>query len=203
MRELSGWATTVWCDPGGITGWGVMAVNPSALLDPGKPIEKSIQHWACGEAQGNENQMASEILQLYDVWDDAAIGVESFVIRKFLQHREFLSPVRIRSKIEYGLWLMEKWSAAEEGRDMGRGRWLWTQDPSLAKRTLTDDRQRDAKLWEPGRDHKRDAIKHCYTFLVRAQQKPKMRGLAWPALFKPDGSLYKKTPPTSKRSMYR
>lgn len=199
--RYSGWATTVWVDPGGTTGWGVMSVDPVALVDM-KPIENIIEHWVCGDTHANENQMASEMLELYAMWDDAAIGIESFTVRKFLRHAEFLSPVRIRSKIEYGLWLQEKWDAEEDEREMGRGRHLWTQDPSLAKNTLTDDRQRNYGLWEPGKDHKRDAIKHCYTFLQRMQEKPKARAYAWPHLFRVDGSPMARRPPTSKRSRY-
>ncbi len=197
----TGWATTCWVDPGGTTGWCVMSVNPEDLLG-NKPVEKIIQHWQCGDSTGNENQMASEMLEFYDVWEDAAIGIERFVIRKFLQHDGFLSPVRVRAKIEYGLWLMEKWAAAEEERPVGRPRHLWVQDPSLAKGTLTDDRQRAAGLWDPGADHKRDATKHCYTFLQRTMEKPKMRAYAWPHLFKSDGSLMARRAPTSKRSRY-
>jgi hypothetical protein len=165
-----------------------------------KPIESIIAHWACGDTHKNENQMASEMLELYDAWDDAAIGIEKFTIRKFLSHNEFLSPVRIRSKIEYGLWLQEKWEAEEVGRPVGRGRHLWLQDPSLAKSTLTDDRQRDYGLWDPGPDHKRDAIKHCYTFLQRAQEKPKMRAYAWPSIFRSDGELLVRRASPRKRS---
>lgn len=197
--EVNGWATTVWVDPGGTTGWGVMSVSPS-LLTGTKPIHRSISHWACGNYKGNEDQMASEMLQLFSVWDDAAIGIERFVIRKFLQHHEFLSPVRIRAKIEYGLWLQEKWESEDDGRVMGRGRYLFQQDPSLAKSVLTDERQREYALWEPGPDHQRDAIKHCYTFLRRAQEKPRLRATAWPHLFTTDGALLKKRPPTSKAS---
>jgi hypothetical protein len=197
----SGWAVTVWVDPGGTTGWAVMAVDPEVLVDD-KPIHHNIAHWACGDVHHNENVMASEMLALYDAWDDAAIGIESFTVRKFLRHQEFLSPVRVRSKIEYGLWLMEKWDAEEAGRAMGRGRHLWTQEPSLAKNTLSDDRQREWGLWEAGADHKRDAVKHCYTFLQRAQEKPRLRANAWPGLFKIDGDLMKRRPPTSKRSRY-
>lgn len=195
---VSGWASTVWLDPGGVTGWGVMCVTPQVLVGT-KPIYKNIAHWACGEITGNENQQTSECLQLFDVWDDAAVGIERFQLRQMAVE---LSPVRITSKIEYGLWLMEKWEAEEDERPMGRGRMVFKQDPSLAKNALTDDRQREWGLWEAGKDHKRDAIKHCYTFLQRAQEKPNMRAYAWPHLFKKDGTLLKKMPPTSKRSKY-
>lgn len=194
----SGWATTVWVDPGGTTGWAVMSVNPQVLVGT-QPIHKCIQHWVCGDTKQNENQMASEMLELFDVWDDAAVGIESFHVRQLAVE---LSPATITSKIEYGLWLMEKWAAEDEVRPMGRGRMVFKQQPSLAKNTLTDDRQREWGLWEPGPDHKRDAVKHCYTFLQRAQEKPRMRAYAWPHLFKKDGSLMKRLPPTSKRSRY-
>jgi len=192
----SGWATTVWVDPGGATGWGVMSVNPEDLVDSKRPLHCCIQHWVCGESNGNEDQMASEMLELYDMWDDAAIGIERFTLRQLAVE---LSPVSIKAKIEYGLWLAEKWEAMDQDREVGRPRRLWLQDPSLAKTTLTDDRQREFKLWEPGKDHKRDAIKHCYTFLRRAREHPRMRFYAWPNLYKIDGSLLKRRPPTSKR----
>lgn len=194
----NGWASTVWIDPGGTTGWGVMAVDPSILTE-GKPIENNIAHWACGEIEGNLNQQTSEILQLFDLWEEAAVGIEKFTLRQMAVE---LSPVEITSKVEYGLWLMEKWAADEDERPMGRGRWVFKQEPSLAKRTLTDDRQREYRLWEPGKDHKRDAIKHCYTFLQRCQEKPRLRATAWPSLYKIDGNLVKRLPPTSKRNRY-
>ncbi len=195
----TGWATTVWVDPGGTTGWGVMSVSPRDLLSTRKPVEKAITHWACGDTKHNEDQMASEMLELYDVWEDAAIGIERFQLRQLAVE---LSPVSVTAKIEYGLWLMEKWDAEEVGRPVGRPRMLFKQEPSLAKRTLTDDQQREVGLWEPGHDHKRDAIKHCYTFLQRCQEKPRLRATAWPHLFKMDGSLLKRLPPTSKRGRY-
>lgn len=194
----TGWASTVWIDPGGMTGWGVMSVTPEDLLGP-KPLHVIVAHWACGEITGNENQQASEILQLFDVWDDAAIGIERFTLRQIAVQ---LSPVSITSKVEYGLWLHEKWEAEEEDRPMGRPRFVYKQEPSLAKRTLTDERQREFRLWEPGRDHKRDAVKHCYTFLQRMREKPKARAYAWPHLFRTDGTPLVRRPPTSNRSRY-
>lgn len=176
-----------------------MSVNPSVLLNSNRPIHKVIQHWVCGESKASEDKMASEMLELFDVWDDAAVGIEAFHLR---QVHVDLSPVSVTAKIKYGLWLMEKWDAEEAGREPGRGRMVFSQQPSLAKSTLTDDRQREWRLWEPGADHKRDAVKHCYTFLQRAQEKPNMRYAAWPHLFKKDGTLMKRLPPTSKRSRY-
>jgi hypothetical protein len=176
-----------------------MCVKPEVLLTTNRAIERNIQHWACGDIKGNENQMASECLLLFDLWHDAAIGIEQFDLRQLAVQ---LSPVSVRAKIDYGLWLQEKWEAEEEERDMGRGRYMYTQTPSMAKQTLDDDKMRRFKLWVPGADHKRDAIKHCYTFLQRCQEKPKLRANAWPALFKADGTLLSRRPPTSKRSKY-
>jgi hypothetical protein len=174
-----------------------MCIDPEDLVG-NKPIHKVIAHWSCGDAVGNENQMASEMLQLFDMWDDAAIGIESFRVRQLAVE---LSPATVTAKIEYGLWLAEKWKAEEEERDVGRPRRVWKQEPSLAKNKLTDDRQREFGLWVPGKDHKRDGIKHCYTFLSRARERPSMRFIAWPLLFKQDGTPLKRRPPTSKRSM--
>ena len=199
--DKTGWATTVWIDPGGTTGWGVMSITPEDLIGD-KPLHVAIAHWACGDTKGNENQMASACLELFAMWDDAAIGCEKFVIRKFLQHAEFLSPVRIRSKIEYGLWLAEKWEADDEEREEGRPRQLFVQDPSYAKSTLTDDRQRNFGLWEPGGDDKRDAIKHCYAFLSRARQTPRLRYLAWPNLFRTDGTPLKQRASAQKKGIH-
>lgn len=196
--EASGWATTCWVDPGGTTGWGVMSVFPELLVSD-LPIHKNIQHWMCGDESGNENQMTSAMLALWDLWEDAAVGIESFNLRQMAVQ---LSPVSISAKIGYGLWLQEKWAAEEDGRDMARGRLVFKQSPSLAKTTLTDDRQREFGLWVPGLDHKRDAIKHCFTFLQRAQENSRIRYAAWPHLFRKNGDLLHKMPKTSKRRLY-
>jgi hypothetical protein len=171
-----------------------MCVNPEALVGD-KPIYEVIAHWACGEiVHSNENAHADQIIELFDVWPDAALGIEDFVIKKFLSHREFLSPVRITSKVEYALW---------DDVTQKPIRRLFKQDPSLAKRTLTDDRQRDFNLWEAGKDHKRDGIKHCYTFLQRCQESARMRYAAFPLLFRSNGDLLHARPPTGKRGHYR
>jgi hypothetical protein len=195
----TGWATTCWVDPGGNTGWAVMSVNPEDLVSTRKPLHKCIQHWSCGDTgKKNHDQMASEMLEFFDMWDDAAIGIERFNLRQLAVE---LSPVTVTAKIEYGLWLAEKWTAAEEERDVGRPRLVWKQDPGMAKNKLTDDRQREYGLWVPGLDHQRDALKHCYTFLSRVRERPRMRATAWPNLFKIDGDAQKRRPPTNKRRL--
>lgn len=197
--DKTGWASTVWIDPGDTTGWGVIAVDPD-MLSSSQPINpKTVAHWACGELTGNENQMTSQVLELFDLWEDAAVGVERFHLRQMAVE---LSPVRITAKVEYALWLTEKWAAEEEERHVGRGRMVFKQEPSLAKRTLSDDLMRELGFWVPGKDHKRDAIKHCYTFLQRAQEMPNLRATAWPALFRMEGRTRAVRPPTSKRSKY-
>jgi hypothetical protein len=72
----------------------------------------------------------------------------------------------------------------------------------MAKKTLTDDRQRAFGLWDAGADHKRDAIKHCYTFLQRAREKPRLRAAAWPTLFRKNGEVMTRRPQTSKRAYH-
>jgi hypothetical protein len=175
-----------------------MSMNPSDLVSTRRSLHKSIQHWACGETHKNEDQMSSEMLELFDMWGDAAVGIESFTLRQLAVE---LSPVTVKAKIEYGLWLAEKWEAEEVGRDVGRPRRVWIQSASTAKTKLTDDRQHDFGLWVPGKDHKRDAIKHCYTFLSRTREQPRLRYLAWPNLFKQDGTPLKRRPSVSNRSL--
>lgn len=195
----TGWASTVWVDPGGNTGWGVMSVEPEDLINNKRPLHKCIVHWAAGETgKKNEDQMASEMLELYDMWDDAAIGIERFRLRQMAVE---LSPVSITAKIEYGLWLAEKWSAQEAERPVGRPRILWKQDPGMAKNRLSDELMRSHQLWTVGSDHARDATKHCFTFLSRCRERPGMRATAWPNLFKQDGTLMKRRPPTRKENM--
>lgn len=173
-----------------------MSVRPTALTSTRKPLEKCIEHFAAGQIKGPENAQALEMLELIDLWRDAAIGIENFIIRKFLTHRDFLTPVRITEKVDFGMYCR---SLDDEEADH---RHIYKQEPSLAKSTLTDARQRESGLWVVGEEHARDAIKHAYTFLRRARDKPGMRHSAWPLLFKKDGSLIKRAPSTSKRQHY-
>lgn len=190
--ELTGWASVVAFDQGGTTGWCVACVAPDALLSNEKPIHKCIEHWAAGQIEGTEDNQADQMMELINTWPDAAILCETFIIRKFLTHRGFLSPVRIEEKFRYGLHLQAK----EEG---GRPKYVFKQQPSLAMDFCTDDRQKQWHMWATGEPHARDAIKHAVTFMARAREKDKMRSAAWPLLFRSTGVIAKRAPRTSKK----
>lgn len=193
--ESTGWATVCAFDQGGTTGWTVASVAPTSLLNAEKPIHKCIEHMASGQITGTEDQQADEMLDLAFTWPDAALLLETFIIRKFLQHHGFLSPVRIEEKFRYGLHLYAK---AQERK---RPRYVYKQQPSLAMDYCTDARQKQWGFWHPGEPHANDATKHAVTFLERCrdpQRGARMRASAWPLLFKSNGEVLKRAPQTSK-----
>lgn len=181
--ENTGWAVTCWLDPGGTSGWSVMCVEPDALSDPDVSVLKSISHKAQGQVTGDEDVQAKTLLELFALWPDAACGCEDFIVRKYLQGREALSPVRITSKIEMGM----RWGMF----DVHANRRLWKQQPSLAMNTATDARLKDWGLYiaEGGEEHARDASRHSITFLRRASERPALRHAAWPHLYDEQGEL--------------
>jgi hypothetical protein len=181
VTEVNGWFTVVAFDPGGTTGWCVMSVEPRHLLGT-KPVHKKLAHFACGQIAGGENSQADEMYDLLDLWDDSAWLCEDFIVRKFLRHREFLSPVRITARIEYRM------SHAYPFRPM------FKQQPALAMSAVTDDRQKEWGLWSIGQPHARDATKHALTFLMRARESARMRLAAWPLLCKVNGDIAKSAP---------
>ena len=178
----NGWATVIGIDPGGTTGWAVMCVYPDALADPEVSVLRSIAHWACGQVNGPENEQAQAIVELIAAWPHAAVVNERFTLRTLKMSRELLSPIRIAEKIDFAMW---------HGMDgiLPAGRRLWQQDPSTAMNVATDDRLKAWKLYKPGEEHARDAVRHCITFLRRASDRKEIRSSAWPRLYAKDGSL--------------
>lgn len=148
--------TTVSFDPGETTGWAVFAVRRSAIDNYTKKILSNIVWWSTGEFEGKEDLQVDEMMLLIDAWPQARIVSESFVLRKFSRDEELLSPVRILSKLEYGLHL--------------RGAALITQQPSLAKTTITDDRLKALGFWTGLSTHQRDAVRHGFTWMRRAKE---------------------------------
>ena len=156
----------LWFDPGGTTGWAYCSIGVRSLLDGDVFARMRIDRH--GELKGPEDPMANEMVNMATGVRQAALGIESFSLRKFHRGAELLSPVRIRAKYEYGLYIL-----SEERR-------VFYQSPSDAMTTLTDERQRKHDLWIPGDDHMRVAVKHCATFFLKAQQKHRLREVAWP-----------------------
>lgn len=178
----NGWATVIALDPGGTTGWSVMCVEPDCLSDPDISVLQSITHWAQGQVDGNENEQAKELVQLIASWPHAAVVCENFTLRTYKQSRELLSPVRVTAKIDF---------AMHHGMEgiIPSGRRIWLQEPSMAKKTATDERLRDWGLYrrEGGEEHARDATRHAITFLRRCSDRPKLRHHAWPKLYNTKG----------------
>lgn len=137
-------------DPGGTTGWAVISVAPEALSgDPDYRVLDNIEYWSAGQLTGQENDQADAMVDLVDEWPEARLVIEDFILRKQSQDRAMLSPVRLTAIVEWAV----------------RPRYFLRQQPALAMTTITDDRQKAAKLWIPGQEHARDAVKHCLTFL--------------------------------------
>lgn len=190
--EDNGWSTVVAFDPGGTTGWSVMCVYPDALTDPDVSILKSIIHWRHGQISGTEHSNINQILELVAMWPGAAVVCESFVIRKFIQSPEFLSPVRIRAVLEWAL--RRGYDGLDEFDHPVRQ--LFTQAPAHAMGLATDTRLKAWGLYERdgGMEHARDADRHAITFLRRAKEEPTLRWRAWPQYYAQDGSLLTDAP---------
>jgi hypothetical protein len=178
--QVTGWASVVAYDPGGATGWTVMAVNPKDMLVNTRELHKVVRHFAHGEIGGGEMERTDQLTELCDSWEDAAVVGESFTLAKFSQDDELFSPMRINARVE---WFLH-----------GYGRNLFTQTAAMAKSRWTDERLKMCKSlgkpwYIPGPDHQRDAVRHAALFLGRCRDQAALRAKAWPHLFKKDGTL--------------
>lgn len=189
--DFTPYANVAWLDPGATTGWALFSVHPDALEDSETKILDNIHHWSCGQWVGPENGQAAEALALIEAWEDAAIGIEDFVLRTSNPAREVLSPVRITEKIDYAMWAGLAGNTPAEMDDEGNvtrlkhGRAYFKQMPSLAMTTVTDERLKSWGLYRDtvGLEHGRDAVRHCLTFLRRAKKDASLRKGAWPLRF--------------------
>lgn len=186
--DFTPYANVVWFDPGSTTGWAVFSVHPDALESPEAKVLDNIHHWSCGQWTGPENSQVTEALALVSAWEDAAIGIEDFILRTSNAAREVLSPVRITAAIDHAMWSGQAGNTPAEMDDDGNvtklrhGRRYFLQSPSLAKGAVTDDRLKDWGLYRDtvGLEHGRDAVRHCLTFLRRAKKDARLREEAWP-----------------------
>lgn len=140
-------------DPGGVTGWSVFCIHDKAMVDPEYKILDNIQHWAAGEFWGKEDRIVDDMLELCATWPRARITTEDFVLLKFSQDRELLSPVRINAVLQYGL--------------RGAGRHLYYQGSGIALTSVTDDRLKQWGFYTAtaGKKDARSAVKHNLTVL--------------------------------------
>lgn len=174
----TGTADVLALDPGGTTGWCVMSIKPRELLSNSKDLHKAVTHFACGQIHGSEDEQIDQVVELADMWPEAAVISESFhqrISSPDLETNVAYSPVRINAVLRW-------WLATED-------RFLYKQSPGMAKSTWGDERLRDSRWFQTGSPHANDAIRHAATFYTRARQKPKLRHNAWPALFTDDGDM--------------
>jgi hypothetical protein len=142
-------------DPGGTTGWCVMAIHEDAIDDPEIRIVDNVQFWTAGEFTGEEDDQADSILDLANSWPTARLIMEDFILRKFSKSEELLSPVRLAAIVRHGL----------------RPRYFILQQSALAMTTVTDERMKSMGFWIPGKQHARGAVKHALTWAKRAKER--------------------------------
>jgi hypothetical protein len=152
-------------DPGETTGWCVMGVDRAALSGPNvnnEPLNKSVINGIFKYGQIDcffENNGVQELLDLALIdYPASAIAMEDFILnfRKADMARHTLSPIRVMSKFEYGLWSYEE-------HQVNR---IFLQAASLAKTTCTDERLKEWKFYDRHSGvHARDAVRHAYYFL--------------------------------------
>jgi len=148
-------------DPGGTTG---LAWSPSTILKNWDP--NIIQN---KEITGTDIEQVTEILvQMLEVRTRILI-VEAFtpypgrvLSRGRNQSKDApgpMAPVKIDAMLRFALEY--KW---------WDGQYV-SQTASAAKTTVTDSRLKSAKLWIPGKDHARDAIRHLVYYIRGHRQK--------------------------------
>lgn len=151
--------TTIWFDPGQVTGWAVLGVWPEALTDPEVKILPNVAAWSAGQFTGSERDMVSSMVELVSAWSERShVGYEDFILRKFSMGRELLAPVRVSARFE------------DRMESAGRAAQLVPpQAPSLALGSVTDARLKAWGFWNPlpGKPHARDAVRHAVTYLRR------------------------------------
>lgn len=145
-------------DPGGTTGWAVFGVWPEAMADPAQKLLSNVAFWSAGEFTGDEDGQVDSMLGLVEAWpEESDIAVEDFILRQFTMARDLLAPVRVTAAFQYGLRSLRP----------GNPRTYTRQQPSLAMRSVTDERLKAWGFWAPlkGLPHARDAVKHAVTRL--------------------------------------
>lgn len=168
-------------DPGVTTGWAFHRLDLEVLVGRGftEAVWAPGSGWVSGQLVGlSENSTVDAMVGLTraafsfgsyggDTGDLFAIAMEDFVPRMLEQKRSFLSPVRIFSKYEYGLWSL-----------LGaRGAALpyFKQSASDAKNVVSDERLSRWNVLKPGQVHARDAQRHGILLARKFASDPSVR----------------------------
>jgi hypothetical protein len=187
-------------DPGGTTGWSVMMVDYEDLKDPRKSVHGNLRRWYhgqvdCGSTSGNAADSASANdydLGISETGEAAGVAIceniigealamavgpiaaviEDFIIdpERMNTGRDFLSPVRVMSRLEQLLW-------------ESRSTTVHKQMPS-EKPTASDDRLKQWGMYTGGNGdrHSRDADRHALVFLRKLKQKQSRIRTAFPQI---------------------
>lgn len=145
-------------DPGDTTGWAVVRTSTESAADVPEVV-------ACGQISGIPVKQALELadtLSFYGFHEPGRLGlvIEDFQVRTMSVR---LSPVQVGYAL-LGV-LAERFGSAVQP--------VW-QMPSMAKTTATDDRLKRWGLWQSGKPHANDAIRHGVVALRRAARDPKV-----------------------------
>lgn len=153
--EYLWWPRILWIDPGVVSGVACIWFDPQALLR-GEPLRKCVLAWfetyLYGPENGRNGQINRFLRMRHLLAQETGLGtgVERFTLLRIERSEAFLSPVRIRAGIEYGV-SMSRVNDSE----------LLQQSPGDAMTTFTDARLKALGMYTPGPDHIRDGTRHC------------------------------------------
>jgi hypothetical protein len=162
-------------DPGQTTGWARLTVPRACVFGTADP---EVLRWDTGEITGPEPEQVRDLARLcrttqsLDYNIGPALIVEDFDLmasNPTTDAEVLLSPVRIAAMIRMTMFMGALFGAAR----------LTMQGRTIAKTTMTDERLRKSGYWVEGSDHERDAVRHAFTALRRAREKPAFRDRLW------------------------
>lgn len=153
MSEREFEAVAIGIDPGGVTGMACVGMDHEGTF-------WLLEHEQVDSRELGEEEAAAQIADLAWIWTDRhgcdVLVVEDFILRSKVTDRSLLSPVRITAKVETYLL---RYGVLEDYGD------IQLQQASAAKSIATDERLKHWGLWIRGRQHARDAARHCVVAL--------------------------------------
>lgn len=173
MVDVDPALVVVWADPGVTTGWCVLRVPISYLLERGQVGATSRLWWRIGQFRtgGTSASVDSFLALCRAAWEKAGeedvvvLGCEGFSLGMLSRDVALLEPVRFLAVLE--------------DRLRGTGVGVEVQMPG-ERSIITDERLKLWGMWEAGVNHGRDAQKHALAFLRRfASQEELRKKVGW------------------------